>query len=611
MSLKQKQRNDILRILAEVGIEHEVEWSLAEGKEKPQPVKFPKGTTVLGVSGTHWYFAISPEREAWWAPSAQVSSWHLKGRDFQQVLDEAIRPWAKELKRELDEPQLWWPESGAQDCQHILLPHQQNQVYLALQKSSAHFNSAVWQGSGAHTLLSIGNYSLTLNWSYESTQQRHLWKGRRAPGPEHPQEDYEVQGWDEGMVPIISRWARDLAEEQREQSLIPLPASLPGGVVAPARLLELRLNGIRAFKDFRFSFRDPEGKPRLTTLLIGENGSGKTTLLRALALALCPRADAEVLLSSPLGPILGSNSLGMIEIDFVELGDRVHTRTLELKRHGSREEVANETGPLPTLFAYASGAGRCVEGASVPTAKEFRRYQSLQSLFDYSIQQSNPELVLRRLRDQNPSGFPQILSAWCETLGLGERAIELSDEQGVEVRMGKQAPVPLRSLADGYRLTFSWLLDLFAWATASGQPIVKDLQGLLLIDELERHLHPKLQAEFLLRLRKTYPHVQIVATTHSPLAALGALTGELFVAHQQGGRVVIDSVPSTEGLSVEDLVTSKEAFDTVAYPPATADLLGEYDRLSLLPPERRSEEQRCRLAELTETLNQVFAGGEA
>lgn len=78
-------------------------------------MKFPKNTTVL--SGTPLHLAISPEREAWWAPSAQVSTWTLRGRSFEQLLVDAIQPWAKDLKRELEEPQLWPTATGAQERQ--------------------------------------------------------------------------------------------------------------------------------------------------------------------------------------------------------------------------------------------------------------------------------------------------------------------------------------------------------------------------------------------------------------------------------------------------------------------------------------------------------------
>lgn len=605
VALKQKQKNDILRILAEAGVHRELEWVHVERLERPRPVKFHSGTMVAKVTGTHWYLAISPSREAWWAPSSQVSTWRLQGKNFQQLLTDVVRPWAKELKRELDEPGLWWPESKAEECQHRLLPHQQNEIYNALRSASVHFDSARWQGAGDHTLLSISNYSLTLTWSLEASTQTHLWSGSRSPGSELPLEEFQVRGW-ENLVPLIHVWAKDLAEEQREKALIQLPAS-PSAESRPARLVELRLNGIRSFHDFRFSFRHPDGQPRLTTLLIGENGSGKTTLLRALALALCPRSDAEVLLSSPLGSILGQESnQGTIEVDFVEPGSELKTRKLEIVRKGTREEVLQEWGEPPSLFAYGTGAGRAVEGASVPNSKEFRRYQSVQSLFDYSTPQANPELVLRRLRDQRPSEFPQILEAWRKALGLEETArIELSDEEGVQVRIGQKKPVPLRSLADGYRLTLSWLLDLFAWASAAGQPHVADLQGLILIDEIERHLHPKLQASFLHRLQATYPAVQIIATTHSPLTALGAHTGELFVSRAENGRTRVTQGPTMEGLSVEDLVTSEQAFDAEAYPPETADLLKEYDRLSLI--DKRTDQEKERLRELSRLLSEAFS----
>ena len=53
-------------------------------------------------------------------------------------------------------------------------------------------------------------------------------------------------------------------------------------------------------------------------------------------------------------------------------------------------------------------------------------------------------------------------------------------------------------------------------------PDFADLEGILLIDELEQHLHPRWQRTILGQLRKSFPKLQIIATTHSPLVASGA-----------------------------------------------------------------------------------------
>ncbi|KAG9577242.1 hypothetical protein KCV01_g17103, partial [Aureobasidium melanogenum] len=79
--------------------------------------------------------------------------------------------------------------------------------------------------------------------------------------------------------------------------------------------------------------------------------------------------------------------------------------------------------------------------------------------------------------------------------------------------------VPAIALAHGYQSTIAWIADLVGHilleADAEIQP--KDFEGLVLIDEIDLYLHPIWQARLIPALRKTFPKLQFVATTHSPV----------------------------------------------------------------------------------------------
>ncbi len=75
--------------------------------------------------------------------------------------------------------------------------------------------------------------------------------------------------------------------------------------------------------------------------------------------------------------------------------------------------------------------------------------------------------------------------------------------------------IPFDVLPMGYKRMFSMVLDIAYRSYILNQGI--ESEGVVLIDEIELHLHPTLQQEILQRLRRTFPNIQFIVTTHSPL----------------------------------------------------------------------------------------------
>jgi predicted ATP-binding protein involved in virulence len=73
---------------------------------------------------------------------------------------------------------------------------------------------------------------------------------------------------------------------------------------------------------------------------------------------------------------------------------------------------------------------------------------------------------------------------------------------------------------------------------------VEDLQGIVLIDELEAHLHPKWQREFPTLLKTYLPKVQFIVSTHSPMIVLGMPENTCYfhVQKDQEGNIQAEKV---------------------------------------------------------------------
>ena len=217
------------------------------------------------------------------------------------------------------------------------------------------------------------------------------------------------------------------------------------------------------------------------------------------------------------------------------------------------------------------------------------------TLFDYRRTLLDPELTLRRLRDfLGTDRYERTLTGIKRALGLGsEDEISLPRGGGVELSgpsIGGR--IRLEGWADGYRMTFNWMLDFY------GRVVNADMinlinreghvRGIILIDEIEQHLHPSMQAEILPRITEVFPEIQLIATTHSPLVALDAKPDELVVLRREGNEVVREEdVPDYTGYSAEDMLVDERLFDTEIYSPEMREKVGRYRELAPLPKATR------------------------
>ena len=369
------------------------------------------------------------------------------------------------------------------------------------------------------------------------------------------------------------------------------------------------LQNVRSFRrlDLDFSKRSRSSRP-LHTVLIGANGTGKTTLLRAIAVGVADRKDTNGLLAEPTGQFVGdSNKEAIIEIDIQQPG-RANQTIKTVIRSDSGQDVLVAKEPdliLAGRLVCGYGIGRANEGPD--TGRIYRVIDSVYTLFQYEQPLIHTELALRRLEDfLGEKRYQNVLMNIKKALGLRPAdSIEITKGGGVTIsgsRIGKG--IPLEGWADGYRKTLAWILDLYAWAMrANCVTETGDVTGIVLIDEIEQHLHPSMQANVLSRLRSLLPHVQIIATTHSPLVALGSRPEEL-VALRRRGRIVCahESVADFRGSSVEDLLADPKLFHSNTYTPEVALKLQRYRRLAGKSASSRSAKDRGTLKKLVTEL---------
>jgi hypothetical protein len=128
---------------------------------------------------------------------------------------------------------------------------------------------------------------------------------------------------------------------------------------------------------------------------------------------------------------------------------------------------------------------------------------------------------------------------------------------------------------------------------------VEQAEGIVLIDELGAHLHPRWRMRVVGALRATLPRMQFIVSTHDPLCLRGLEDGEVIVLRRNERRqiVAITDLPPVKGLRVEQLLTSEHFGLGSTNDPEVDDLLTEYYRLRAQPRPSKQAAQRLAVVE--------------
>jgi hypothetical protein len=327
---------------------------------------------------------------------------------------------------------------------------------------------------------------------------------------------------------------------------------------------KVTIENIRSFERITLDFAERAGNSRFA-VIVGDNGVGKTTLLRCIAIGLCDVSDAAGLLSELWGDVL-RNPKEPARIQIILTSGNTNyslTKTIAVS-NGRNYEVSQEEENFPwqRLFVCGYGAQRGVYGT-----KEYNEYalvDAVYSLFNYETVLQSAELVLRRRAGFNKDSAKKVCSWLARLLLLPVGSITLKST-GLFVSGRGCKPRPIMASADGYQATITWIMDLLGWASLDGRDKNHEaFSGIVLVDELEQHLHPEWQRHIVRLLHAQFPRLQFVTTTHSPLCAAGVADlpdsrAYLGLLKLQNNEVSSIELAPLRGLRYDQILTS-EAF---------------------------------------------------
>lgn len=245
--------------------------------------------------------------------------------------------------------------------------------------------------------------------------------------------------------------------------------------------------------------------------LTGENGFGKTLALQALAIGLNGKEDKGVELA-------GENC--RVEIEFKRFNDNI------INIADGEVKIG-----LKNLATYGPGRlnidGDIFEGKQAP-----EKLRKTDSLFQNTPSLYNIQEYLIQLHGRKPfeSKFTAIIKTLKQLLPWVEEIVvdESAEKKKILYRESTENgdildDIPFGALSAGSRSIIATIGDMLI-ELLKHQEVddPADLGGIVIIDEIDIHLHAKWQREFVTRLTTIFPKIQFIASTHSPIPLLGA-----------------------------------------------------------------------------------------
>ncbi len=161
--------------------------------------------------------------------------------------------------------------------------------------------------------------------------------------------------------------------------------------------------------------------------------------------------------------------------------------------------------------------------------------------------------------------------------------------------------VPATWLSQGYQSTIAWIADIVGWLFFERrQPVpLHEMEGLVLIDEIDLHLHPTWQEELVPLVRRIFPRLQFVATTHSPTVLTGLKPEEIVKLRQDRDGNVVHEQPDEIPALLTGSQINERYFDLRRIQAARLGAAWRrYGVLSEVDPVRLDEEERQELESL-------------
>ena len=395
------------------------------------------------------------------------------------------------------------------------------------------------------------------------------------------------------------------------------------------------VQNVKLLRDVKIDFVDVNDRPRMWTVFVGENRLCKTTLLQTIAASASGSDRGTHLVTDVVAswPDLREPVPISIETEFGFSEHRNNQREYPGKR------VNSEVPPILTSTLALEADKRVFTGGSsyagVSGSQDPLAEARSQAFADWFVagygpsrllpssgkvaRQSDPTLDRLRplfgesligtgfidlLGEELGRSFAKVLQSVFVAGGLLPHvtALELRGRGGIRSAKdlveaqrfemdvlditGERIRIPATWLSQGYQSVIAWIADFVGQILieAGGPVEAADMEGAVLVDEIDLHLHPTWQVRLIPALKSVFPRLQFIATTHSPMVLPALAAEEVYLLSQNAEGSVV-AAPSTHSPA---LLTGSELYGSFfeirkLYPDALGEKLHRYGNLATDP----------------------------